>query len=530
MDTNIVMIDIESENMNQTQTVINGLGTRLKRAREAMSLTTKEAAAHLHLNANIIDIIEKEQFADGPPLTFMRGYLRSYARLLNVPEHEISHTLKELEITIPNKNRPLPALNTRPIPQTDRYLHWTTYLIVLTMVILVALWWHSHQRYIITDVPTKTNPILPAAVTPAATPDMHQPTTRTTQQAISDKPTAQVERTDTTANQVERTDTTANPSDANTHISNNKPVAMPSNEMDQSTTADTKKTITTRMPTAKKQPHASSASRAAMTPSVTPGSAPSVTPATADSSAVMSSGTAGPPSVIAGSSAGTPSGTNGSSAVTASGIDASSSVTTSKTAGSSDVTPSGAARSSAVSSSGAAVTPSGAAGLSAVSSSGATVTPSGTAGSPAVSPSRVAVTPSGTAGSSAVSSSGVAVTPSGTAGSSAVSPSGAAVTPSGTAGSPAVSPSGAAGSSAAVPSAVTTHPTVSTPHALPPQIDTPPIISATSSPIEGASTSTAANETSAPTSVKHIHKHKPVTRHATLPGMPGINMALPEPN
>lgn len=153
------MIDIESDNMNQIGTTqINGLGARLKSAREAMSLTPKEAAAHLHLSANIIDIIEKEQFADGPPPTFMRGYLRSYARFLNVPDHEIGKTLQELDISMPIKNMTPPILHTRSTRRSDRYLHWITYLVIATMIALVALWWHSQQRYVISDVPTKATP------------------------------------------------------------------------------------------------------------------------------------------------------------------------------------------------------------------------------------------------------------------------------------------------------------------------------------------------------------------------------------
>jgi cytoskeleton protein RodZ len=152
------MIDIENENLNQTDVMINSLGERLKKAREAMSLTIKEAAAHLHLSSKIIDMIENEQFSKGPPATFMRGYIRSYARLLNVSDYEIHHTLKELDIVAPIKSTSLPILQTRSMERSNRYLHWITYLIVITLIILVGLWWHSHQRYIITDVPTKAAP------------------------------------------------------------------------------------------------------------------------------------------------------------------------------------------------------------------------------------------------------------------------------------------------------------------------------------------------------------------------------------
>jgi cytoskeleton protein RodZ len=261
------MIDIENENMNQTKTVISGLGTRLKSAREAMSLTTKEAAAHLHLSVNIIDIIEKEQFADGPPPTFMRGYLRSYARLLNVPDHEISKTLKELEIAMPLKNAPLTVSNIRPIPQTDRYLHWITYLIIFTMVILVALWWHSHQRYIITDVPTKTTPAMapvvsdaPPAAAEIVTPV--EPATQTTIEHVGTTPIAPLPDT-----------------------SEDKKATTPTLDVAPSPVTDAKKPLATETPTVT-QPHTSETTPSSTTTSpvdnITPPMGTSVvTPSTA---------------------------------------------------------------------------------------------------------------------------------------------------------------------------------------------------------------------------------------------------------
>jgi cytoskeleton protein RodZ len=181
------MIDIKSDNMKNTDTTkTNGLGARLKNAREAMSLTAKDAAGHLHLSVNIINIIENEQFADGPPPTFMRGYLRSYARLLNIPEHEIGKTLQELEITMPMHSTSLPIFQTRSKNSGDRYVYWITYLVVFTMVVLVALWWHSQQRSLNNDIQTKTisttiTPVEPEVKASVETPQSTNNTSVTTQ-------------------------------------------------------------------------------------------------------------------------------------------------------------------------------------------------------------------------------------------------------------------------------------------------------------------------------------------------------------
>src|SRR5689334_12090930 len=109
MDTTIVIANDTNSTMNNAEPAKKtGLGARLKAARETMQLTEKEAATRLHLNTNIISIIENENFANGPPATFIRGYLRSYARLLNISENEIKLTLQELESAMPSSSTIIP--------------------------------------------------------------------------------------------------------------------------------------------------------------------------------------------------------------------------------------------------------------------------------------------------------------------------------------------------------------------------------------------------------------------------------------
>jgi cytoskeleton protein RodZ len=149
-----------AENVNNMTHVnesikISGLGARLKSAREAMNLSEKEAAGRLYLNVKIISFIENEHFSDGPPMTFMRGYLRSYAKLLNVPDTEINAALEEIELAIPDIKPEAPILHATPIRQSERYLKWFTLLIVLTLITLVCIWWNSQSHYL-NDISAKT--------------------------------------------------------------------------------------------------------------------------------------------------------------------------------------------------------------------------------------------------------------------------------------------------------------------------------------------------------------------------------------
>ncbi len=167
MDNEIAIDETGKMTSQSEKSKLSGLGARLRKARESMHLTQKEAAARLYLNPKIVEVIENEAFFDGPPITFMRGYLRSYARLLNVSESDINTAIDELELNISPTTLTAPALQASPIYRGDRYIRWITYLIVLTLISLVVLWWSSHSKYVITDIPTPNQ--APATTTTTTT-------------------------------------------------------------------------------------------------------------------------------------------------------------------------------------------------------------------------------------------------------------------------------------------------------------------------------------------------------------------------
>lgn len=158
MDTEVSIINNRITTTDSTTPpIITGIGIRLKSVRESMHLSQKEAATRLYLNVKIIEILENEAFNEGPPPTFMRGYLNSYARLLNVPENEINAALKQLETNLSTQREiPPPILKERSFYPTERYLPWTTAGIAFILIVLVSMWWRSHSKYEIADVPAKT--------------------------------------------------------------------------------------------------------------------------------------------------------------------------------------------------------------------------------------------------------------------------------------------------------------------------------------------------------------------------------------
>jgi cytoskeleton protein RodZ len=140
-------------------------GTRFKTTRESLRLTEKDAAARLRLKPHVIAIIENEKFVDGPPAIFMRGYIRSYGRLLNLSEKEITQALAQFDLG----PQVMPALSPhlrKKIVQPQNNLVWSSALVLLILAGLVGMWWKNNSYNNLLDLlPNLQTKTLPA-VTP----------------------------------------------------------------------------------------------------------------------------------------------------------------------------------------------------------------------------------------------------------------------------------------------------------------------------------------------------------------------------
>lgn len=71
------------------ETPADGPGSALKAAREALSVSEREVADALNLPLNVVEAMEANDYENLPPAVFTRGYLRSYAKLLELDPEAI---------------------------------------------------------------------------------------------------------------------------------------------------------------------------------------------------------------------------------------------------------------------------------------------------------------------------------------------------------------------------------------------------------------------------------------------------------
>jgi cytoskeleton protein RodZ len=118
-------------------------GHRLKSAREAMGLDHKDIAAQLRLNETILGMLEKDHYPSDLPVTFIRGYIRAYGKLLQIPENEIKKAIEPLKPKPQADNPPPLKMTSTSVTSSDFFMQISTYLIIFIILALAGMWWYS---------------------------------------------------------------------------------------------------------------------------------------------------------------------------------------------------------------------------------------------------------------------------------------------------------------------------------------------------------------------------------------------------
>lgn len=172
-------IDLNSE-MHEAP-VITGLGERLVASREALGLALGDVVQVLRLPAATLQALESDCHEKLPAPVFVRGYLRAYARLLEMDGDALVADYNRLAAPPTPVLAPVPEVR-RPGPGRDLYIKGTAALIVVTLVAMLGSWWYLQTNQ---DVPVRSttataeveSPASPATVPASSQTDISNPDT-----------------------------------------------------------------------------------------------------------------------------------------------------------------------------------------------------------------------------------------------------------------------------------------------------------------------------------------------------------------
>ena len=148
-------------------------GRRLREARTAARLSQDDVAVRLRLDRRVVDALERDDHRSLPEPTFVRGYLRSYARLLGLPAGPIVEAYDREGHTPPGLVADLSRR--QEVRSSDPPVRLMTYVVVAALVTLGVLWWRYERtpEPVPLDQAGTTPPtalVAPAVTGPAAAP------------------------------------------------------------------------------------------------------------------------------------------------------------------------------------------------------------------------------------------------------------------------------------------------------------------------------------------------------------------------
>ncbi|MBV8041703.1 cytoskeleton protein RodZ [Pluralibacter sp.] len=122
-------------------------GTRLRNAREQLGLSQQAVAERLCLKVSTVRDIEDDKAPADLASTFLRGYIRSYARLVHIPEEEL--------LPMMAKQAPVKAAKVAPMQtfalgkrrkKRDGWLMSFTWLVLFVVIGLTGAWWWQNHK------------------------------------------------------------------------------------------------------------------------------------------------------------------------------------------------------------------------------------------------------------------------------------------------------------------------------------------------------------------------------------------------
>lgn len=137
-----------SQEITALQAEAADVGALFRQAREALNLSFEAVAKEIALRPSILQDLENNKFIQKnvPPM-FVRGYVRSYAKFLRLPDESWQHIDfgGEIKNDLSKNSR-----RTKYVNHYASHNHWIGWISALVLIVAVTMtglwWWENHQQ------------------------------------------------------------------------------------------------------------------------------------------------------------------------------------------------------------------------------------------------------------------------------------------------------------------------------------------------------------------------------------------------
>jgi len=123
-----------------------GPGRLLGDARKAKGLSVEDVAEKLNFRIGLVKEIEADEFDRSLPSTFNRGYLKNYAKLVEIPEEDVLSSFEMLGVAEKQSTEMQSFSKITEKQAQTRSLMWLSYLILAVLVGSTLVWFYQYQK------------------------------------------------------------------------------------------------------------------------------------------------------------------------------------------------------------------------------------------------------------------------------------------------------------------------------------------------------------------------------------------------
>ncbi|KTD19375.1 helix-turn-helix domain-containing protein [Legionella israelensis] len=119
-------------------------GAHLAEARQQKGYSQEYVAGKLHLRVRIIELLELDDYEQMPEPVFVKGYLRAYAKLLEIDPEPILEIYNSHHVTEKKLDKAL-WQSKRETNKAEHAIRWFTLFFAVGVVVAIGLWWQKNR-------------------------------------------------------------------------------------------------------------------------------------------------------------------------------------------------------------------------------------------------------------------------------------------------------------------------------------------------------------------------------------------------
>jgi len=136
----------KSPELENIEIEVTGPGEILAQARIKQGLSVDEVAKKLNFRVALVKNIEADIYDKNLPDTYNRGYIKNYAKLVELPISEVIKHYEQLNFFEGNTTKMQSFSRGTMKKAENSRLMWITYLILTTFIIFTVIWWLQEDK------------------------------------------------------------------------------------------------------------------------------------------------------------------------------------------------------------------------------------------------------------------------------------------------------------------------------------------------------------------------------------------------